>query len=88
MELYLSGEGFHHLDFPIVFFDTEGIGSREETKGQRGDQLRQIKRELLPPRAVQDIEKLIDKSREFDFVTRILPLRWVYSFFKWLRRIK
>ena len=88
MELYLSGAGFHHLDFPIVFFDTEGIGSREDTKEQRKEQLRQIKEELLPLRAVQDIEKLIDKSGEFDFVTRILPLRWMYSFFKWLRRIK
>ena len=88
LELYLSGSGFHHIDLPVVYFDTEGIGSRESTKELRREQLYQIKRELLPPRVVDDIEYLMVKSAEFDFVKRIPPLRWVYSFFKWLKRVK
>ena len=39
-------------------------------------------------RTVEDVEKLIDKSAKFDFVMRIPPLRWGYSFFKWLQRVK
>ena len=88
LELYLSGSGFHHINLPVVYFDTEGIGSRESTKELRREQLYQIKRELLPPRVVDDIEYLMVKSAEFDFVKRIPPLRWVYSFFKWLKRVK
>ncbi len=88
LEMYLSGAVFHHIDLPIVYFDTEGIGSREETKERRRYQLQQIKGELLTPRIAEDIEKLIDKSGDFDFVTRVTPLRWIYLFFRWLQKIK
>lgn len=88
LELYLSGASFHHIDLPIVFFDTDGIGSREDTKEQRREQLQQIKRELLAPRVVEDIEFLIGKSEDFAFVTRVAPLRWIYLFFRWLQRIR
>ena len=88
LELYLSGAGFHHIDLPVVYFDADGVGSRESTKQQRRDQLWQIKRELLPSPAVEDVEKLIDKSAKFDFVLRVAPLRWCYRFFKWLQKIR
>ncbi|MCR5464856.1 MAG: glycosyltransferase [Bacteroidales bacterium] len=88
LELYLSGASFHHINLPVVFFDTDGIGSREDTKEQRGEQLRQIKRELLTAGVVEDIERLIDKSENIDFVTRVAPLRWMYQFFRWLQRIR
>ena len=71
-----------------MYFDTEGIGSNANTIEQRKDQLQQIKRELLPATAVKDFEKLIAKADEFDFVMRVAPMRWVYSFFKWLQKIK
>lgn len=88
LELYLSGASFHHIDLPIVLFDTEGIGSRKETKEQRKDQLQQIKAELLTARVVEDIERLIDKSGDIDFVMRVVPLRWIYMFFRWLQRVR
>lgn len=88
LELYLSGASFHHIDLPIVLFDTEGIGSREETKEQRRDQLQQIKADFFTARAVDDLEKLIDKSGEIDFVMRVPPLRWCYKFFRWIQRIR
>lgn len=88
IELYLSGARFHYLGLPVVFFDTEGIGSNERTLEKRRFQLRQIKEELLPVQVVEDIEKLMMKSDEYDFVMRVPPLRWAYSFFKWLQKIK
>lgn len=88
LELYLSGAGFRYLDIPVVYFDTDGIGSRESTLEIRRDQFKDIKRELLPARAVEDIEGLMAKADEYDFVKRVPPLRWTYSFFKWLRKQK
>ena len=88
LELYLSGADFLHLNIPIVYFDTYGIGSNASTIEQRRTQLRQIKKEFLPVRAVEDFEKMMDKADEYDFVMRIVPLRWTYSLFKWLKRIK
>jgi len=88
IELYLSGASFHYLNLPIVYFDTEGIGSNANTIEQRRNQLQQIKRELLPAPAVKDFEKLMADADEFDFVMRVAPLRWVYSFFKWLQKKK
>lgn len=86
LELYLSGASFHYLGFPVVYFDINGIGSREETREQRRQQFDQIKRALLPPPAVHDFEKLLKKAEGFDFVQRVPPLRWGYSFFKWLQK--
>lgn len=86
LELYLSGAVFHYLNLPVVYFDTDGIGSRDDTLEQRREQFFRIKRELLPPRAVETIERLMLKSDEYDFVMRVAPLRWIYSFFKWLQR--
>ena len=88
IDLYLSGASFHYLNFPIVYFDTEGIGSNVNTIEQRRDQLQQIKRDLLPAPAVKDFEKLMADADEFDFVMRVAPLRWAYSFFKWLQKKK
>lgn len=88
IELYLSGASFHHLNLPIVYFDTQGIGSDESSFEQRREQLHEIKRELLPERVVDEIEGLMTKADEYDFVMRVPPLRWVYSFFKWLQKIK
>ena len=88
MELYLSGASFHHLGFPVVLFDTEGIGSNKTTWEQRKDQLWKLKRELLPAPVVNDFERLMVKSDEFDFVMRVAPLRWFYSFFKLLQKVK
>lgn len=86
-ELYLSEASFHHLPFPIVFFDTGGIGSSNNTFEQRRIQLQQIKEDLFSIRVAEDIEKLISKSEEFDFVMRISPLRWTYYLFKRLQKI-
>lgn len=88
IELYLSGASFRHLNLPIVYFDTQGIGSNESSFEQRREQLHEIKRELLPERVVDEIEGLMTKADEYDFVMRVPPLRWVYSFFKWLQKIK
>ena len=88
LELYLSGASFHHLKLPVVYFDTDGVGSRESTREQRRLQLQEIKKELLPERAVTDFEQLMAKAKEYDFVMRVPPLRWAYSFFKWLQKIK
>lgn len=88
LELFLSGASFRHLPFPVVYFDTDGIGSHENTKELRRSQFQQIKTELLPEQVVDNIERLIDKSEEFDFVLRVLPLRWGYVFCKWLQKIK
>ena len=88
LELYLSGASFHYLNLPIVFFDTEGIGSNANTIEQRRDQLQQIKREFFPEPAIKDFEKMMTDADEYDFVMRVAPLRWGYLFFKWLRKIK
>lgn len=88
LELYLSGASFRHLSFPIVYFDTGGIGSISDTLEQRRIQLKQIKEDLLSFQVTEDIEKMIIKSEEFDFVMRVAPLRWTYNLFKKLQRIK
>lgn len=88
MELYLSGAYFHHLSFPVVFFDTEGIGSNKSTLEQRRIQLKQIKEDLFSIQVAEDIEEMISKSEEFDFVMRVSPLRWTYYLFKKLQKAK
>lgn len=88
LELYLSGASFRHLSFPIVYFDTGGIGSISDTLEQRRIQLKQIKEDLLSFQVTEDIEKMIIKSEEFDFVMRVAPLRWTYNLFKKLQRVK
>lgn len=59
LELYLSGASFRHLSFPIVYFDTGGIGSISDTLEQRRIQLKQIKEDLLSFQVTEDIEKMI-----------------------------
>lgn len=88
LELYISGASFFHLPFPIVYFDAGGIGSNSSTFDLRRNQLKQIKEELFSIQAAEDIEKMISKSEEFDFVMRVTPLRWTYSFFKWLQKVR
>lgn len=88
LELYLSGAVFHHINLPIVFFDTDGIGSCEATREQRCQQLRAIKCELLTDQVVDDIETLMAKADEYDFVMRVCPLRLVYLLFKWIQKLK
>lgn len=88
LDLYLSGASFHYLNLPVVYFDTDGVGSRESTREQRRVQFQEIKEELLPKPAVHDFERLMDKADEYDFVMRVPPLRWVYFLFKWLQKIK
>lgn len=88
LELYVAGARFKHLSIPIVYFDTDGIGSNEKTKAERRKQLFQIKREFFSDQVVKDIEQLISKSHEYDFVMRIRPLKIVYLFFKKLQLLK
>lgn len=88
LELYLSGCQFHHLNFPVVVFDTEGIGSNINTLEDRRCQFHEIKRELLASQVVDDIERLMVKADEYDFVMRVFPLRLTYSLFKWLQKVK
>ena len=88
LELYVAGARFKHLSIPIVYFDTDGIGSNEKTKAERRKQFFQIKREFFSDQVVKDIEQLISKSNEHDFVMRIRPLRVVYLFFKKLQSLK
>jgi len=88
MELYVSGFEFKYLNFPIVFFDTDGIGSSPKTYEERKRQFYNIKREFFSDQVVNDIEDLLCQSDEFDFVLRTKPLFYVYRFFKWVQSIR
>lgn len=88
LELYCNNYSFYHLPIPIVYFDTEGIGSNPKTIADRKEQFYQIKREFFANQIVEDIEKLQAKEDEFDFVQRIAPIRWTYQFFKKLQSLK
>lgn len=88
LELYISGAEFKHLPMPIVYFDTDGIGSNERTKVERSEQLYRIKREFFSDQVVKDIDQLLSKSNEYDFVMRIRPLKIFYMFFKKLQSLK
>lgn len=88
LELYCAGCQFYHIPLPIVYFDTEGIGSNPKTLQERRKQFNQIKREFFSDQVVKDIEKLIEKEDNFNFVMRVKPLRWFYMFMKKLQSIK
>ena len=88
LELYLAGAVFHHLKFPVVSFDSSDIGSREDTRVSRSQQLQRIKEGLLPVPALRDFERLMKVKDDFDFIMRVPPLRWSFFFFKWLQKLK
>ncbi|MBR6979883.1 MAG: glycosyltransferase [Prevotella sp.] len=82
LELYVTGSHFKHLPLPIVYFDLGGIGSKPETYQERIRQLTAIKQEFLPAQVVDGIEQLIIDYKNFQFVLKIAPLRWTYTFFR------
>lgn len=88
MELYCFGYKFHHIQQPIVYFDTQGIGSNLKTLKERQRQLALIKREFFSDQVVRDIEDLLYKESEYDFVMRVAPLRFFYLFLKKLQALK
>lgn len=87
LELYLSGCKFYHIAFPIVFFDTDGIGSNQKTLKERRSQFYQIKREFFPDQVVKDIERLIHAKDDMLFVERIKPLYWFYNAMRSLQKL-
>lgn len=88
LEIYCNNHSFHHISLPIVYFDSDGIGSNPKTLKSRQEQFYQIKREFFANQVVKDIERLQGIEDEFLFVQRVLPLKWTYLFFKKLQQIK
>lgn len=88
LELYCAGCSFYHIPLPIVFFDTEGIGSNKKTYDERRKQFYQIKREFFADQVVKDIELLLRKQDNFAFVERVKPLRWLYNLMRKLQSFK
>lgn len=88
LELYCAGCTFHHISQPVVFFDTDGIGSNVKTLEERREQLYQIKREYFSDQVVNDIEKLLSKEDSFEFVKRVKPLNWFYRLMRILQSIR
>lgn len=88
IELYCNDCSFSHISQPIVYFDSEGIGSVDKTLKERRKQFFQIKREFFSEQVLRDIERLLKVEDEFSFVMRIKPLRWTFQFFKNLQKIK
>ena len=88
LELFCNNYSFHHLSLPIVYFDTDGIGSNPKTLESRREQLYNIKRIFFADQVVKDFERLQGIEDEFLFVQRIPPLRWTYLFFKKLQQLK
>ena len=87
LELYVTGCHFKHLPLPIVYFDLGGVGSDPETYPERLRQLHAIRRELLPAQVADGIEQLIIDYKNFQFVQKIAPLRWTYTFFRKLQTL-
>lgn len=71
-----------------MYFDTHGIGSDLSTLKERRRQFALIKREFFADQVVSDIEDLLSKEQEFDFVMRVAPLRMIYQLFKKLQTLK
>lgn len=88
LELYCAGCTYHHISRPIVFFDTDGIGSNVKTLEERRKQFYQIKREFFSDQVVNDIENLLRKEDNFEFVKRVKPLNWLYLLMRKLQSIK
>lgn len=88
LELYCAGCHFYHIPLPIVFFDTDGIGSNEKTIEERKNQFFKIKQEFFSDQVINDIEQLIAKEDNYEFVQRVKPLKWLYSFMRHLQSLK
>ena len=88
MELYCNNHSFCHISQPVVYFDSEGIGSVSKTINDRREQFYRIKREFFSDQVTKDIERLLSIEDEFKFVLRIKPLKWMYLFFKKLQQLK
>lgn len=86
--LYIHGYRFQHLQLPVVYFDTEGIGSNEKTLEERRRQFHSIKREFFSDQIIKDIEQLIRESENYQFVCRVPPLRWAYHLFRKIQHFK
>lgn len=86
--MYIDGCIFHHIKLPIVYFDTDGIGSNSKTILERQKQFYGIKREYFSNQVVKDIERLLSEEDEYLFVRRVKPLNFVYGLFKLLQTLK
>ena len=86
LELYVHGYAFKHIHQPIVYFDTEGIGSNAKTLSERRRQFHAIKREFFSDQVVADIERMISESGNYQFVNRVAPLRWTYRLFRKIQK--
>lgn len=86
--LYVQGFQFKHIRQPIVYFDTDGIGSNVKTLSERRKQFHAIKREFFSDQVVDDIEQLIQESDNYQFVCRIAPLRWTYQLFRKIQHLR
>lgn len=88
LELYCNNHSFRHISQPVVYFDSEGIGSVSKTINDRREQFYRIKRDFFSDQVTKDIERLLSIEDEFKFVLRIKPLKWMYLFFKKLQQLK
>lgn len=88
LELYCNNHSFCHISQPVVYFDSEGIGSVSKTINDRREQFYRIKREFFSDQVTKDIERLLSIEDEFQFVMRVKPLKWMYLFFKKLQQLK
>lgn len=88
LELYCNNHSFNHISYPIVYFDSEGIGSIDKTREERKKQFYNLKREFFSDRVNKDIERLLRIEDEYLFVMRVKPLRLMYLFMKKLQKIK
>ncbi len=88
LELYCAGCSFYHISLPVVYFDTEGIGSNKKTYQERKKQFYLIKREYFSDQVVKDIEMLLRIKDNFAFVERIKPLKGFYNLMRKLQSLK
>ena len=88
LELYTAGCRFHHLPIPIVYFDTEGIGSNTKTLEERQRQFHDIKLEFFSAQVVDDIQHLMNEAENYQFVRRVAPLRWTYTLMRTIQKIR
>ncbi len=88
LELYVNGFSFKHMPIPVVYFDTEGIGSNVKTLKERQKQFGQIKRSLFSEQVIGDIEQLMYEADNYKFVCRVTPLRWLYQFMRKIQQLR
>ena len=84
--LYVFGYQFKHIQQPIAYFDTEGIGSNAKTLAERRRQFHAIKREFFSEQVINDIEHLMKEADNYKFVCRVAPLRWIYRLSRTIQR--